>query len=153
MFPRALSGGPCCLCSLSSHGKKQGTAFLWEDRNFGGLVGQHHSPGGWRCKLHGDKMESEQGNVRQKTRKRLNIVRCHFPFICCSLQKLLPKWWISSSVSLAPWWGVGSGLILLSLPPLGTQTKVPAVGLTAALGQQPVLVEECHREDAFTRWL
>lgn len=101
-------------------------------------------------------MGSKQGNVGQKMRKRLNIIRCHFPFIYCSLQKLLPKWWISSSVSLASCWGAGWGLILLSVTPPGTRSKVPALpaaGLTAALGQQRALVEECHREDAFTRWL
>jgi len=47
-------------------------------------------------------------------------------------------------------------MIPLSFTPLGTQSNVPVVpaaGLTAALGRPRALVEECHREDALTRWL
>lgn len=52
-----------------------------EERNLWDLIRQHHSPGGWRHTLSGDGMESKQGNVRQKPRKRLTIIQCHFPFI------------------------------------------------------------------------
>lgn len=81
------------------------------------------------------------GNVRQKVRRRLNITRCHFPLVYCSLQELLPKQWISSSV-LLPCWGVGWGLILLPVIPLRTQSStpvLPAADLPAALGWQCVL--------------
>lgn len=95
----------------------------------------------------------QTGECQAENKEEIKYRKMPFPLHLLLPSEITAQVVDFSSVSVAPWWGVGLGLILLSLPPLGTQTKVPAVGLTAALGEQPVLVEECHREDAFTCWL
>lgn len=112
------------------------------------------SPGGWRRRLHGDKLKSKRA-CQAGTRKGLNFV-----IFAISPHLLLPSGITAQAVDFQlcfPRTLLGGGTGYDPAPRYtsgkpGQGASSPSSRLPAARGRQRALGEECHREDAFIRW-
>lgn len=119
------------------------------------LPGQPHSPGEWRCKCHGDKMESKW-ECQAESEEEIKYHKMPFPLRllfasgitaeAADFQLCFPHTLLGSRMGADPAPRYTSGNP-------EQHPSAPSSQPACSTGTAVCAGEECHREDAFTRWL